>query len=107
MTLEEILGNKELMAQLLNSDVVKAFIKSETDKVKSSKEIKLEEILGNRELMTQLLERDTIKALIQSETDRVRTKATQEKNMQLSEFAKYKQETEGRLAELTKFQTTI
>ncbi len=62
------------------------------------------DVLGNTEVMKEILKSDAVKALIQSEADRVRTKAAQEKESQLTEFAKYKQETDSKIAELSKFQ---
>lgn len=62
------------------------------------------DILKNEELMKQILESDAVKSMIQSEADRARTKATKEKESALSEFAKYKQETDLRIAELSEFQ---
>ena len=65
----------------------------------------LQDILGNEELMKQIIGSDAIKALIQSETDKVRTKAAQEKQAKISEFAQYKEQTDKTIAELKAFQT--
>ena len=68
------------------------------------KELTATDILANEELMKQILASDTVKALVQSETDRVRTKAAKEKEMNMTEFEKYKAETDAKISELSKFQ---
>ena len=68
------------------------------------KEITLDEVLANKEIMESILKSDVVAKLIQGEVDKVRTKASQEGKEKESEFAKYKSETDLKIAELTAFQ---
>ena len=67
-------------------------------------EITVDDVLGNEKLMTEILKSKAVLDLVQSESDRVRTKASKEKADVSGEFAKYKLETDTKIAELTKFQ---
>lgn len=66
------------------------------------------EVIGNKELMAEIFKSDVVSKHIQGEIDKVRTKASQEiANIKLekdNDFARYKTETDTRIAELAAFQ---
>lgn len=73
-------------------------------KTATTKEISLDEVLSNKNLIGDILKSDIVSKYIQSEVDKIRTKASQEGKEKDNEFAKYKAETDSKIAELTAFQ---
>lgn len=78
---------------------------TDENKESAGSTVSLEDVLNNKELVEGFLKSDIVAKLVQSEVDKVRTKSTQEKAKQLSEFEAYKLETTVKLQELQEFQT--